>query len=250
MFNESGLINQPTPEAIVPQVVLTPPPAAGDTPNKVPTAQFNGNRSRNKEKGMAPAAPTEHAGAKPIVIGSLANSGSAKVVTLPTPTSSSSESASGKGSSDDGSEFTSEVEAQLAERIGKLWYSHRKKSSAVKQSSEELKHLRYSLAEQLHAFKALLVGTGRDGGWAPFLRDRGIPVTTADRYVKRHEASLVPVGKKLVADQLPPTAAEVTLKVKKLAPGLIRYLRGLARGTQFIQELEALFQVSFSASSQ
>jgi hypothetical protein len=262
MVDESGLINQPTPEAIVPQVVLTPlQPAADGTPQQVPTVQSNGNRSRNNDKGMAPVAPTEHADTKPIVVGSAADSGSAKVLSLPTPAPSSSESVPEESNSNygrldrtsnptegvpssSGFELTREAEAQLVERIGKLWSSHNKKSSSVKQSREELMRVRDSLAEQLHTYKALLVGTGRDGRWAPFLKDRGIPVKTADRYVKHHVASLLPVDKKLDIGQLPPTAVEVSERVKKLAPGLIRFLTTPESISQFMQELGAALRSS------
>src|ERR1700722_11043155 len=138
MVNESGLINQPTPEAIVPQVVLTlPQPTSGDTTHKVQPVQFSGNRSRNKVKRIAPVAPTEHAGAKPIVVSSPGNSGAAKVLNVPMPAPRSLESAPEESNSrygrldrtsnptegvpsTSGSELTSEVEVQLVERIDKL----------------------------------------------------------------------------------------------------------------------------------
>ena len=72
---------------------------------------------------------------------------------------------------------------------------------------------------------------------------------TADRHVERHEASLLlPVKNKLDSVHHPPTPAEVTQKVRQLAPGLIRFLRGLEQGTQLLQELKAEFQASLSAT--
>ncbi len=133
------------------------------------------------------------------------------------------------------------------EQIGKLWWSHNKKNSSVKQSREELNRVRESLAKLLHTYKTLLVGTGRDGRWAPLLKDRGTPVSTANRYVKRHEDSSRPVEKKLLAEQLPPSAAEITKKVKMLPPGLIRFLTTSESTSRFMEVLGAALQRPMSS---
>ena len=54
--------------------------------------------------------------------------------------------------------------------------------------------------------------------------ERGIPLSTADNYIARHETALALAEGKLPTKDLPPTAAEITQKVKKLAPGLIGFL--------------------------
>src|SRR5260370_15080410 len=139
-------------------------------------------------KGMTPTPAIELANAKPVVVDSATSpdsrgaQGSLDQTSNPRSEEEAINSASAKP--------TSEVEVQLVGRIDKLWSTHNKKRSSVKQSREELKRVRVSLSIDLHTYKKLLVGTGRDGGWTPFLVNLGIPLSTADRYVKRQEDAL------------------------------------------------------------
>jgi hypothetical protein len=267
MVNQAGPNSEPTPAAIVPQVVKTPyQVASGNSAHKVSTVPFNGDRQRNKNNGMTPTPLVDFAKTKSVV-GIAADPEPRKDSGLHRQSADSSElsrhdnlsdgdkganavnQASGlKGeeltNSVDPSEPESEREAQLVGRIDKLWSSHNKKSSSVKQSREELNRLRTSLSIELHAYKKLLVGTGRDGRWAPFLKERGIPLSTGDRYVKRQEDALARIPGKVLTEELPPTAAEVTQKVRKLAPGLIRFLTNPESVSRFMLELGAALQPS------
>jgi hypothetical protein len=74
---------------------------------------------------------------------------------------------------DEQKEFTEEQAIRLAEEIHKCWGDHQNRRSSIAKSRVELRGLRSRLAAQLHNYKKHIVRVGRDGGWAPFLRERG-----------------------------------------------------------------------------
>jgi hypothetical protein len=264
MLNQNGLNTESNPVAIAPQVVkTTPQPASGDTSHKVSIVQFDGNRHNNKNNGTTPALAVDLAKTKPVTMTS-ADSGPRKAsAPQPRPVDSSlpynsegNKSADGVvqtsnlkseglSSSNNSSDPDRETEVQLIERIQALWSQHRERSTAAKLSREELTGLRDALSVELHAYKGRLVGTGRDGQWAPFLRERGIPLSTADRYVKRHEDASGFDEQKLVTEELgEPAPEEVTRMVKKLVSKLTRRLNTPDSIAQFMRELGAALQYS------
>jgi hypothetical protein len=83
------------------------------------------------------------------------------------------------------------IETQLTEEISTLWGNHVRLSADRKATSKELRQIRLSLAERLHAMKSLLSHPGRLGQWRGWLRQQGIPRSTADRLVSRHAETLV-----------------------------------------------------------
>ena len=83
------------------------------------------------------------------------------------------------------------IETQLTQEISDLWSSHVRLSTSRKTTSKELRQIRASLAERLHAMKSLLSRPGRLGQWRGWLRQQGIPRSTADRLVSRHAETLV-----------------------------------------------------------
>ncbi len=82
-------------------------------------------------------------------------------------------------------------ETQLAEEISTLWSSHVRLSADRKATGKELRQIRVSLAAKLYAMKSLLSRPGRLGQWRGWLRQQGIPRSTADRLVSRHAETLV-----------------------------------------------------------
>jgi hypothetical protein len=82
------------------------------------------------------------------------------------------------------------IETQLTEEISTLWSDHVRLSASRKTTSKELRQIRASLAERLHAMKSLLSHPGRGGQWRGWLKQRGIPRSTADRLVARHAETL------------------------------------------------------------
>ena len=83
------------------------------------------------------------------------------------------------------------IETQLAEEINTLWSDHVRLSADRKATSKELRQIRASLAERLSGMKSLLSRPGRVGQWRGWLRQQGIPRSTADRLVSRHAETLV-----------------------------------------------------------
>ena len=95
-----------------------------------------------------------------------------------------------------------EAEEKLTAEIGKLWGEHKGNKATVRRTRAENKALRQQLAAMLHTIKAILVRSGRGGGWAPYLRAQSLPLTTADRLVLQHEATLAPREEKLTTEEL------------------------------------------------
>jgi hypothetical protein len=83
------------------------------------------------------------------------------------------------------------IENQLTKEISTLWSSHVRLSADRKATAKELRLIRGSLAERLHAMKSLLSRPGRLGQWRRWLRQQGIPRSTADRLASRHAETLV-----------------------------------------------------------
>jgi hypothetical protein len=82
------------------------------------------------------------------------------------------------------------TETQLVLEISDLWANHSRLSQTHKTTAVEIRQIRASLAERLFAMKAILSRPGRGGQWKPWLLERGIPRSTADRLVARHAEAL------------------------------------------------------------
>jgi hypothetical protein len=133
-----------------------------------------------------------------------------------------------------------ESENKLTVRITTLWSDQAKKNSSLKCSRSELIRVREELGEHLHALKSLFATSGRNSRWAGFLREAGIPLASADRYVARHRKSLEPAPVNLLNDEVStPSPEEVTALVKKLTPKLTSFLTTQTSVAQFMQELAA-----------
>jgi hypothetical protein len=142
-------------------------------------------------------------------------------------------------------ELSEEASVKLADRICELWGDHQKKKSSVAKSRGQLKMLRSDLSARLYTYKKHLVRVGRGGGWASFLRERGIPLSTADSYVKQHEISMAASAGKLSTQEIKaPTKEEVSMLVKKLEPRVTNVLTTPDSVIQFMTELGALLGCS------
>ena len=98
--------------------------------------------------------------------------------------------------------------------------------------------MRLELGAKLFAMKAILVGTGREGGWAPYLRSQELPLTTAERYLAEHEAALAPREEKLTTGELStPTVEEIRHLAKKILPKVRRALSSQELVYEFMHEL-------------
>lgn len=109
------------------------------------------------------------------------------------------------------------IEAQLTEEISTLWTEHTRLSANRKATGKDLRKIRASLAERLAAMKSLLSRPGRGGQWRSWLRERGIPRSTADRLVARHAETVcadrenVPTG--AISEPAKPTAEKLANSV-------------------------------------
>jgi hypothetical protein len=115
-------------------------------------------------------------------------------------------------------------EGQLTADISSLWSAHKEAKASVRKTRGELKALRSQLGRKLHEMKSLMARSGRGGGWSAFLRGCGVPRASADRYVRAHEASLVPPTNRPTEAFSEPTEEEIRGLVRKLLPRLRRYL--------------------------
>jgi hypothetical protein len=132
----------------------------------------------------------------------------------------------------------SESETNLTAEIVKLWGDHKNGNANVRRTRAEIKSLRLVLAGKLHTMKAILVRTGRGGGWASYLRTQKLPLASADRYVAEHEAKTTEPEKKLLnEEQKEPTVDEVRQLARKMLPKVSRVLTTQELVYEFVHEL-------------
>jgi hypothetical protein len=130
------------------------------------------------------------------------------------------------------------TETALTAEIARLWSIHKDGKAAARRSRAELKTLRQELGQRLHDMKALIARTGRNGGWAAYLRAQRLPLATADRYVSAHEALLNPPADNLLNEELSePLESEVRNSAQKLLPRLCRLLTTQEAVYHFVHEL-------------
>jgi hypothetical protein len=131
-----------------------------------------------------------------------------------------------------------DAEATLSAEIAELWGNQKAGKATVRRTRAELKSLRQQLGAKLFCMKSVLVGTGREGGWAPYLRGHKLPLATANRYVAEHQAKIAEPVDKLLSEQLPDlTADEVRQAGEKLLPRLSQMLKTQQSVVWFVQDV-------------
>jgi hypothetical protein len=131
-------------------------------------------------------------------------------------------------------------EELLAGKILELWSNQSKKAASVKRTRAELAKLQAELAENLYHLKKRYCRAGRDGEWSSFLKGNGIPRTSADRYVSRHEKSITSHSASCPSGASgEPTADDVSKLVQKLMPKLTTLLVTPALAEHFVGEIIA-----------
>jgi hypothetical protein len=106
----------------------------------------------------------------------------------------------------------STIESQLTQEITTLWSSHVRLSADRKATAKELRQIRSCLAERLYEMKSLLCrpDRGRASMWRGWLRERGIPRSTADRLVSRYSETLCTDSESVPSEKLSaPSESEV-----------------------------------------
>ena len=131
-----------------------------------------------------------------------------------------------------------QTEINLAVEISDLWSAHVRAESTIRQTVAELREVRLNLSAKLYDMKRLLVRPGRNGGWSRFLASQNIPLSTADRYVKQHEATLNAANTSLPSEQIRPKS-DVHELFDALWPRLQRVLRNQPKLHEFVCLLTA-----------
>lgn len=80
----------------------------------------------------------------------------------------------------------------LALQIRGIWSIHVFRTDTIRRNRGELEVIRGYLRKRPYKYKQLLVGKGRGGQWLPFLRENGIPRSTADRYANSRRSRQIP----------------------------------------------------------
>jgi len=208
---------QPTPPA-----PSTPPVLASPAPAQIPSALA---------VLTSPAAPTHAAQAAP-------PTAPATTSTVLDPVHDVIADAPADDNSPTPTPINTEAETKLTAEINKLWGDHKSGKASARRTRAEMKALRLELGSKLHAMKAILVGTGRGGNWARYLRSQRIPIATADRHVAEFDATLAPTEGKLLTEELPEaTVDQVREAAKKLLPRLTRLLVTQEMVYEFVHEI-------------
>jgi hypothetical protein len=140
------------------------------------------------------------------------------------------------------------IETQLTQEISDLWGNHVRLSADCNATAKELRQIRATLAERLAAMKSLLSRPGRGGQWRSWLRERGIPRSTADRLASRHAETLG------TADNVPTEAISDAGedKVERLCaamwPRLAKTLKDDSAVYAFICRLAAISEIGCELS--
>lgn len=115
----------------------------------------------------------------------------------------------------------SAIENQLTQEISELWSNHTLLSASRKMTAKELRQIRARLAERLYEMKSLLSRPGRSGQWRSWLRERGIPRSSADRLALQNAETLGIENGNVPSGAIPePTAADVERLFNSLLPRL------------------------------
>ncbi len=133
----------------------------------------------------------------------------------------------------------SEIEIGLDREIESLWSAHQEAKATAKHTREDLKSIRRNLGQKLYERKSLVVRTGRNGGWAAYLRSHGLPRASAERYIKQHETCIDPETNRTSGTIPEPTEVDVRRLVCCLLPRLCKVLTTPTSMTWFVAEVTA-----------
>jgi hypothetical protein len=118
------------------------------------------------------------------------------------------------------------IENHITEEVTALWGEHVRVVGAKKATTAELRLLRAKLAEKLYEAKGLLCLPGRSGRWLGWLKEAGVPRSTADRLVTRHAETLG------ITENIPSEAINPQVEVEKLIKATVPRLRRVLTSPQ------------------
>jgi hypothetical protein len=135
-------------------------------------------------------------------------------------------------------------ETELTGEISRLWSSQLKKDTSIRRTRQELVQLRLDLGRYLAEYKKLTARTGRGGKWNSVLRKEDFPRTSANRFVRTWERSLLPEAEKVPGGSVSPETPEeiIAALIRKLTPRIIRALKTPDCFSQFLTELTGALQ--------
>jgi hypothetical protein len=136
------------------------------------------------------------------------------------------------------------TETRLTEEISSLWSEHTRLSADRKLTSKELRQVRARLAERLHEMKSLLARPGRGGEWRGWLRQHGIPRSSADRLVTRYSETLGSGNEGNVPSEAIPEPATPTAEKLAATVWSSSLRKVLVTGESVFQFLASIAQVS------
>jgi hypothetical protein len=142
-----------------------------------------------------------------------------------------------------------EVEA----RIVTLWGDHSTEVSRSVAATARLKAIKSELAKELYRLKQNYVKPGKEGQWGKFLKERGIPRSTADRYALKHARSIKTEEGNLLTEEITPstpTDKKIIAKVNALAPGLSKFLGTRGAVSTFVNLLNVALLDCFASDSE
>jgi hypothetical protein len=160
-----------------------------------------------------------------------------------TETTVMSELQSGTGA-DTASAEGSAAEKILSEEIASLWSDHVRLSANYKTTAKELRQLRAKLAERLYDVKQLLCRVGRSGQWRSWLKERGIPRSSADRLCERHAETLG-----IKNESAPPGAIKQENVIEELVQSILPRLRRKLADNQSVFRFIAAIGRAFGLDS-
>jgi hypothetical protein len=131
-----------------------------------------------------------------------------------------------------------ENERKLQSEIQVLWAAHQTGKTTARRTKDELKILRVDLGGKLFELKAVLVRTGRSGGWAAYLRSQGLARATVERYISQHEHVMSPGQIDSPETISEPSEEAVRRLVRRLMPQFRRVLKTPAWLEWFTVEVE------------
>ena len=248
-----------TPVLSVPTAAQTPSAKASPTPPAAPAHAVQAAQpapTASPTPSLASALPVQTA-APPTnpAVPALPPAPVAAPTTKTAPATDRVEGTKASATRDDehaGEPDCSEEEEVVTRQIISLWAAReKKKTSLIKTKAslhttkEQLSLMRAELGKHFFELKSLLAKPGRDGRWAEFLRDEGIPRASADRYAESHKRLVEgDNGNRLTEAISIPTEAEITKMVVKLTPRLVRALPTSECITQFLREMTDALQPS------
>lgn len=136
------------------------------------------------------------------------------------------------------------AESRLTEEISTLWTQHTELSGTRKSTAKELRLVRTRLAGMLYQMKALVCRPemGRASQWRGWLRQQGIPRSTADRLVARHGEMLGAHSESVLSG---PTSEQAETAAEKLAKSVWHRIgKLLTTGDSVIQFVGQIAELS------